>query len=258
MKPNSIKKIAEGVKGYVSKYSPEILTGLGIAGMVTTTVLAVKATPKALQLIEEKKKEEEVEKLTVVDTVKTTWKCYVPAVITGTVSTVCLIGATSVNTRRTAALATAYKISETALAEYREAVVETIGEEKEREVAETHAKKQIEKVYIEPSEYLAATDRGEVLWWDYYSSRPIYTTRNKIDAAVNKANNKLYNDSENFVSLNEFYEYLGMPTTGLGDDIGWYKWKGDSIELEEHYLHETPDGKPCFMLIFYQHPYRAE
>ena len=27
------------------KHSPEILTGIGIAGMITTTVLAVKATP---------------------------------------------------------------------------------------------------------------------------------------------------------------------------------------------------------------------
>ncbi len=39
----------------MKKHSPEILTGIGIAGMITTTVMAVKATPKALILLEEKK-----------------------------------------------------------------------------------------------------------------------------------------------------------------------------------------------------------
>ena len=49
--PVGIKKIL--VKA--EKNSPAILTGLGIAGGITTTVLAVKATPKALKLIEESK-----------------------------------------------------------------------------------------------------------------------------------------------------------------------------------------------------------
>ena len=54
-KPN-VMKYFKMVKTFTKKHSPEILTGIGIAGMVTTTVLAVKATPKALRLIEEEKK----------------------------------------------------------------------------------------------------------------------------------------------------------------------------------------------------------
>ena len=41
------------LKTSIKKHSPEILTGIGIAGMITTTVMAVRATPKALILIEE-------------------------------------------------------------------------------------------------------------------------------------------------------------------------------------------------------------
>ena len=81
----------------ISKRSPEILIGIGIAGMVTTTVLAVKATPKALELINDKKDELEVEKLTPIETVKATWKCYVPAAVSGAVSIACLLGSHSVN-----------------------------------------------------------------------------------------------------------------------------------------------------------------
>ena len=44
-------------KRFFKNHTPEILTGLGTAGMIFTTVLAVKATPKALKLIDEKKKE---------------------------------------------------------------------------------------------------------------------------------------------------------------------------------------------------------
>ena len=49
MKTN-VSKIMKDIKITMSKRSPEILTGLGIAGMITTTVLAVKATPKAIKL----------------------------------------------------------------------------------------------------------------------------------------------------------------------------------------------------------------
>ena len=114
---------------------PAVASGkasFGIAGMITTTVLAVRSTPKALKLIEEKKKEEGVDKLTPAETVKTAWKCYIPAMVLGATSVGCLVGASRVSLRRNAALATAYKLSETALTEYREQVVETIGEKKEQ------------------------------------------------------------------------------------------------------------------------------
>ena len=75
------------LKTSIKKHSPEILTGIGIAGMITTTVMAVRATPKALILIEERKEEIGVNQLEAVDLIKTTWMCYVPAALTGTLST---------------------------------------------------------------------------------------------------------------------------------------------------------------------------
>ena len=117
------------------KHSPEILTGVGIAGMITTTVLAVRATPKALRLIDAKEYEEQRE-LTKFETIKTAWKPYVPAAVTGALSTACLIGASSVSLKRNAALAAAYTLSDTAFREYKEKVVETIGEKKEEMIQE--------------------------------------------------------------------------------------------------------------------------
>ena len=57
MKKSNISKVLSSVRTSMAKHSPEILTGIGIAGMITTTVMAVRATPKALILIEDRKEE---------------------------------------------------------------------------------------------------------------------------------------------------------------------------------------------------------
>lgn len=79
----NLEKIFRPIAKQVSKYGPEIAVGVGIAGMITTTVLAVKATPKALKLIDEAKKEkaEEAVELKPTEMVKVAWKPYVPAMI---------------------------------------------------------------------------------------------------------------------------------------------------------------------------------
>ena len=45
MGKESLTNFVKNAQTALTKHSPEILTGIGIAGMVTTTVLAVKATP---------------------------------------------------------------------------------------------------------------------------------------------------------------------------------------------------------------------
>ena len=61
MNKESIVNFFNGVRSTMDKHSPEILTGIGITGMITTTILAVKSTPKALELIEESKNKKEEE-----------------------------------------------------------------------------------------------------------------------------------------------------------------------------------------------------
>jgi len=51
----NVKKAAYQMRHLIIKNSPTILTGLAVGGLVTTTVLAVKATPKALDILERNK-----------------------------------------------------------------------------------------------------------------------------------------------------------------------------------------------------------
>ena len=115
-----VAEILKTVQTFTNEHRSEILTGVGIAGMLTTVGLAIKATPKAMELIEEKKEELDTDELTKGEIVKVAWKPYIPTVIVGTLSTVCLIGACAEGAKRTAALATACKLSEPALSEYKD------------------------------------------------------------------------------------------------------------------------------------------
>lgn len=256
MNTRPLAKFARDVKTSLARHSPEILIGIGITGMLTTTVLAVKATPKALRLMEEKKEELEVETLTPVETVKTTWKCYLPAAITGAVSIACLIGSNSVNVRRNAALATAYKLSESAFTEYREKVVETIGEKKERVVRDKVSEEQI-KNNPRTTHEVIVTGKGDTLFFEPLSSRYFYSNLEKIKRAENKLNKEIICDAfDHGVTVNDFYAEIGLPNTATGDNLGWkldylidiYPSAQMADEGTEH------EGEPCIVLNYTNPP----
>ena len=240
-----IKPLVKTIRSGLTKHSPAILTGVGIAGMMTTTVLAVKATPKALYLINVKKEESEVDNLPIVDTIKTTWKCYIPTVITCATSIVCLIGASSVNAKRNAALATAYKISETAFMEYRDKVIETIGEKKERAIKDSIAKDHIDRNPISNNEVII-TDKGYTLCYDELSGRYFYSDIEKIKKVANELNRQMLN--EMYISLNDLYYELGMDGTKLGEQMGWNIDRG-FIDLKFSAT-VASDDRPCIVLDY--------
>lgn len=245
MKKTKLSSISKGIRGVITKHSPEILTGIGIAGMITTTIMAVRATPKALILIEERKEEIDVDKLTPIELIKTTWTCYIPAAITGGLSVICLIGASSVNARRNAALATAYTLSESALKEYQEKVIETIGEKKEKSVRDAIAKDRIDENPVSSREVII-TEKGNTLCYDSISGRYFKSDIDKLKKAENELNRRMRD--EMYISLNEFYYEIGLNPTSIGDDIGWNIDRG-YIELNFS-SQLTDDGTPCLVIDY--------
>ena len=257
MNNHTLAKVTRDLRMTLSKHSPEILVGLGIAGMITTTVLAVKATPKALQLIEYKKQELDTDTLTPLETVKTTWKCYVPSAVSGAISIACLIGSNSVNAKRNAALATAYKLSESAFHEYRNSVIETIGDKKERTVRDKVAEKQIENNPVTRNEIIV-TGKGQTLCFDPFSHRYFYSSLDKLNRAANKLNYDIVADPfDDGVNLNSFYDEIGLPGTMTGDGLGW-NMKIGLIEIDPSAQvvaeGEEHEGEPCIVVNFVHPP----
>lgn len=263
MKKLNVRKAMKVMSNGVTKHAPGILTGIGIAGMLTTVVLAVKATPKAVEMIQEAEEEgrveleksekyddehiaaleKEVKKP--INVVRVAWKPYIPAAVTGIASTICLIGACSVNARRNAALATAYQISQTALSEYRDKVVETIGEKKEQNIREAIAKDKVEENPVSKKEVII-TGNGDTLCYDLHAARYFKSDIEKIRKAENRLNKKLI--TEMYVSLNDFYYELGMRGSKLGDDLGWNL---DSGLIEIYFSSQLSDeGQPCLTIDY--------
>lgn len=242
------KEIAKSflsLKTAIKKHSPEILTGIGIAGMITTTVMAVRATPKALILIEERKEEIGAEKLETMDIVKTTWACYIPAAITGTLSVACLIGASSVNARRNAALATAYTLSESALKDYQGKVIEMFGEKKNEAVKDAVAKDKVEKNPVVTREVII-TEKGNTLCYDAISGRYFKSDIEKIKKAECELNRQMLDDM--YVSLNDFYYEIGLDSVKLGDELGW---NVDSGYIDLSFSSQlASDGTPCLVIDY--------
>lgn len=246
MSKEGLKRTIKSAGRVLTKYSPGILTGIGITGMIGATFMAVKATPKALYLIEAKKEESEVEELTPVETIKTCWKCYIPATLTTVLSAVCLIGASTVSAKRNAALATAYSISEAALREYQEKVVEVIGEKKEKTVRDAVAKDQIERDPVTKSEVVIIDSNSNTLCYEPLSGRYFKSTIDKIKKAEIKLDRQMI--QEMYVSLNDFYWEIGLDGTDLGDKMGWNLSKGYMDLSFSSQL--ADDGTPCAVIVY--------
>ena len=251
-----IKNLFDKVLNFTKEHNPEILVGLGVAGMMTSTVLAVKATPKALDIMEDKKADMGVTYLTRKEIAQATWKLYAPSIGVGLASAACIILGTSKSIKRNTALATVYALSESTLREYQSKAKEMFGEEKaaelDREVAKARVRKREVTTIVESegSEYIHHTGNGDTLVYDTLSGRYFRSSMNSIESAVNLINKSLLNDY--IMTLNEFYNELGVPTIGAGSLIGW---KSDKELLEVSFESDVDqNGNPYLVLSYKNRP----
>ena len=245
--PISLRRLGVNLGRWFGKNAPGIMQGLGIAGMLSTTVVAVVKTPEALRLIEEKTKEKGA-KLTIGEKIKVAGKCYIPALITGSTSTLLLILASRESSKRSAALATAYSLSETAFREYREKVAEVFGEEGERTVKEVLIQDKMDSV---PAPNIVVSDPDEFEAYEPVSGRYFSTSQNKLDAAVNEVNRRILSDPfDGFQSQNDFFELVGLPRTeGFNDKVGWFL--GNLLELQnDPYPWGDHNGSPVLLVVY--------
>lgn len=241
----NLTQISQRVGSMARRNCPAILTGIGIACGVACTVTAVRETPKALVLLEERKADLEVEQLPPIEAIKTAGVCYIPAITFGLTSIICIVCASSMNAKRNAALATAYAISETALREYKGKVIETLGEKKEQSIRESIAKDKMDKNPVVMSEIIQ-TDKGNTLCYDVFSGRYFKSDMEKLRRAVNDLNEQLLNEGS--VCINDFYYLIGLDETKTGDMLGWDSRTGQVRMDFGSQL--ASDGTPCIVMDF--------
>lgn len=203
----------------LKKYSPTILTVVGATGVVATSVLSVKATPKALQLIEEAK-QEKGEELTIKETVQVAWKPYIPAVLTGFSTIACIFGANFLNSRSQASLMSAYALLDRTYKEYRNKVIDIHGGEKELSLREELIKdKYNDEVIKTKYDNEIGEDEERTIFFDNNSSRFFVSTMTRVMEAECKFKEAV--EWKGYGCLNQYYDMLGIPRVDFGYQLGW-------------------------------------
>lgn len=202
------------LKGYILENLPSILTGVAVAGVVETVYLAVKATPKALDILEEHPKAEKEDK------VKHTWKCYIPAAIAGAGTIACIVGANYAHLSREAGMLAAYSFLGEKFVDYRE----RSGEKHDAKIM-----KDIEKDYIseavkgKPNRPL---EIGKMWCFEPESEQYFQATTEQILWAELTANKIFHN--QGWLSFNQFLDLLPeAKKVEWGDHTGWYIYDED-------------------------------
>lgn len=260
-------------KHFVKENAPTILTTLAIGGVVSTAVLAGKASIKASRLLEAEEEEKnarvaeeyyqdpekmtpEYSELTVLETLKIAGPCYVPAAIMGAATIGCILGANSLNLRRQAALASLYSISEATLKEYKEKTKELMGEKKAQKIEDECVQDMINRHPVDDSN-IFRTRHGDTLFYDTLSGRYFFSDIEFVRRVENDIKGQIY--AEMCVSLNDFYYQLDLNGIVLGEDCGWNV--ENMIDLKFTGALRS-DGTPCIAIGYnagpiynFQHTY---
>lgn len=205
---------------FMKRNTSTILTCVGGAGVIATSVLAVKATPKALTLLENAKAEkgEDLRKL---EKVKVAGPAYIPAVIIGASTIACIFGANIMNQRQQAALMSAYALLDNSYKDYKKKLAELYGEDTVEEIRE-----EIVRDKYEEDPY--PIEDGKQLFYDEFSQRYFESTTEDVLRAEHEVNRMLA--VHYGVYLNEFYELLGIERMDYGDYLGWST--GEIVEMQ--------------------------
>ena len=258
-KNQAISKVLHKSGLYIKKYSPVALSCIASVGVVVTAVVAVKATPKAVVKIHadsRKNHDGDPYAYTKQEAVASAWKCYIPAVAIGASTIACIMGANALNRRQQAALTSAYALVQNSYKEYKDKLKELYGEEAHNAIVNSIMSEQCKDISISATGgwFNSTLDFGEGMepevvrtFYDSFSQRYFETTIEKVIQAE-------YHLNRNFmfagvIPLNDFYEFLGLEKTELGDAVGWSSCNGDIYWIDFNHRRLTlDDGMEIYVI----------
>lgn len=223
----NVKKALNSFLSGAKKNSPAILTGLTLVGIAVTAYKAYKAGIVASDILNKHREEMDLVKpddknakrAVTKETVKALAPVVVPVILMGAVTGGCAVGAQSINGRRIAALSAAYTVTEKSLNDLNAKMKDMLGTKKAQSVKDNIAKDKLKEAGVPNDNQVVITGAGDVLCMDEYSGRFFKSNAQKIDQAVNKLNNTVR--CCRYVSLNDFYDLIGLARIPLGRDLGW-------------------------------------
>lgn len=243
------EKIGGKCRLFFKKNSSTVLTTMGVIGFVGTIVLAIKETPKAIDILKKEEKEKG-EKLSKIEIIKKTASTYTPMAVLGISSIACLFGANVLNRKQQACLASAYAFLNTSYKQYKDKIKEVFGEDGRNSIEERlmeDDKKSYNYIKNNIGIDISNIDEinDEILFYDKCSERYFKSTIKKIREAEYDLNKIYY--ILGYSELNDFYKLIGLPTIERGSYIGWSSAWCPGIEFELIKAN-TDDGLECYII----------
>lgn len=243
----------------LKRYSPLVLSCVATIGVAVTAVSAAKATPKAIKLIRadsKKNHDGNPNAFTKKEAFMSAWKCYIPSIIFGASTILCIAGAQILNTRQQASLASAYMFIQNSYNQYKSKLKELYGEEAHNKIVDSIIKEKISEVHISCpglcSNSTLEFDTGmepEIsrTFYDSFSNRYFESTiSNVIQAEYHLNRNFMLGGA---IDLNSFYEFLGLSKIDIGDSLGWDSRDGELYWIDfNHRISVLDDGMEIYVI----------
>lgn len=233
---------------YVIDNSPGILTGMGVVGVISTGLLSAKAGIRVNKIIRDMEQFREIPP-TREEKFKAVWLEVVPPVMTGASTIVCIIAANRIGNNRAAAIAAAMTMSEKAFDEYREKVIEKLGEREEAKARTEIAQARVDR---NPNEVIVIEGGTDVLCYEEYTGRYFRSNMEELRRAENHVNHQVIH--ENYASLSDFYDVIGLEHTAISDEVGWKG--GDRLMSIQFSSVLDNKGQPCLSIAYSVEPIR--
>lgn len=243
-----IRSIVMAVNQIVDKRAPEILTSFGVIGVVSTTGLGIKATIKSVLKIQETEKKEK-RKLTNKESLILVWSYYLPTLSSAAITIASVIASNSVSANRLLGMSNIFLLTEEAFAQYKDKVVDMIGEKKAKLIEEDLNQAELEKKPVGNSAIIL-TGAGEHLCFDKLSGRYFKHDIEKLRRAQNDFNEQLFSDM--YLTVNDWYYMIGLEGTDLGTHMGWDVQNGNLRLSFSAKL--TDSGEPCIIIAYNTEP----
>lgn len=250
----TLAKQAHHLKFLVNENAPVILTGVGVAGTVATAYFTGRATFRAAEIIGRQQNALELAAvdsmadsapLTKIDKVKLVWPHYILPASVGLITVTAIITAHKVSAARLAAMTMAAGVSERALQQYKDKVIEKLGDRQDQKIRDEIAQDRVNN--SPPNHEIVFTGTGEVICFDSLTGRYFQSTMEDIKRAENRLNYEILHF--NSASLSFFYDEIGLPPTDYTDSVGW----NNHVEVQFSTT-LTPKNQPCMVITFGRNP----
>ena len=244
----NIHQLFQTSKKTLVENAPAILVGSTIVGVIGTGVAAgvggYRAGTKVSNInLVNHEENEDAELLTRKDVAKATWKLYIPATLTGAGAITCVVFAHRTHTKRAAAVVAAYTLTSQEFSEYRNKMVEKLGEKKEAEAAKEIVEKKVQDTE-ELSKVIMVGD-NKILCFDTVVGKYFESDMESIRKAQNDINDQAIHHM--YASQNDFFRLLGVSDAGsIGEDLGW---RADAL-LDVSFTSVLAQGKPCMAITY--------